>query len=375
MAAAAAAAAAAVDDSSDDEDEDKYAEKADVAGQKLDTKSRITVRNLRIREDTAKYLRNLDVNSAHYDPKTRSMRQNPHTGKDASEVTYAGDNVMRFSGDVAKVAQLQAFAWQAEGRGKEVHLQANPTQAELLFKEYQTKKGDVSEAQKNSILEKYGGAEHLDAPPKELLLAETEHYVEYSQTGRLIKGQERARAKSKYEEDIFPLNHTTVWGSWWKNGKWGYGCCHATLRAAYCGGKASIEAALASHERLAQTTGTDGTEATGSAVASSSKKSLLDQYVQRASAEGSNMSRSELPTKTRLGESTAIMDSNKLNDALNAERKRKNLLDTELDDRRRGKTKYNSFKDTGELTEEQLEAYRMERQRGEDPMANYVDNE
>ncbi|KAH9273167.1 hypothetical protein BASA83_004456 [Batrachochytrium salamandrivorans] len=273
MAAAAAAAAAAVDDSSDDEDEDKYAEKADVAGQKLDTKSRITVRNLRIREDTAKYLRNLDVNSAHYDPKTRSMRQNPHTGKDASEVTYAGDNVMRFSGDVARVAQLQAFAWQAEGRGKEVHLQANPTQAALLFKEYQTKKGDVSEAQKNSILEKYGGAEHLDAPPKELLLAETEHYVEYSQTGRLIKGQERARAKSKYEEDIFPLNHTTVWGSWWKNGKWG------------------------------------------------------------------------------------------------------NLLDTELDDRRRGKTKYNSFKDTGELTEEQLEAYRMERQRGEDPMANYVDNE
>ncbi|GMP94491.1 hypothetical protein CsSME_00043938 [Camellia sinensis var. sinensis] len=29
-----------------------------------------TVRNLRIREDTAKYLLNLDVNSAHYDPKT-----------------------------------------------------------------------------------------------------------------------------------------------------------------------------------------------------------------------------------------------------------------------------------------------------------------
>lgn len=30
-----------------------------------------SVRNLRIREDTAKYLLNLDMNSAYYDPKTR----------------------------------------------------------------------------------------------------------------------------------------------------------------------------------------------------------------------------------------------------------------------------------------------------------------
>lgn len=44
----------------------------------VDSKQRITVRNLRIREDTAKYLRNLDPNSAYYDPKTRSMRDNPN---------------------------------------------------------------------------------------------------------------------------------------------------------------------------------------------------------------------------------------------------------------------------------------------------------
>ena len=30
-----------------------------------------SVRNLRIREDTAKYLLNLDLSSAHYDPKSR----------------------------------------------------------------------------------------------------------------------------------------------------------------------------------------------------------------------------------------------------------------------------------------------------------------
>ena len=61
----------------------------DMVGTKVDAAERYTVRNLRIREDTAKYLRNLDPNSAHYDPKTRSMRKNPyeHSGKAEDEVS------------------------------------------------------------------------------------------------------------------------------------------------------------------------------------------------------------------------------------------------------------------------------------------------
>lgn len=43
-------------------------------------KPKTTTRNLRIREDTAKYLVNLDVNSAYYCPKSRSMRENPRAG-------------------------------------------------------------------------------------------------------------------------------------------------------------------------------------------------------------------------------------------------------------------------------------------------------
>jgi len=38
----------------DEDDEDKYAEDVDMPGQKFESKQRITVRNLRIREDTAK---------------------------------------------------------------------------------------------------------------------------------------------------------------------------------------------------------------------------------------------------------------------------------------------------------------------------------
>jgi pre-mRNA-processing factor SLU7 len=68
-----------------------------LIGTKVDAAERYTVRNLRIREDTAKYLRNLDPNSAHYDPKTRAMRKNPYeqSGAKDEEVEYAGDNFMR----------------------------------------------------------------------------------------------------------------------------------------------------------------------------------------------------------------------------------------------------------------------------------------
>ena len=78
-------------------------------GQKFDSKTRTTVRNLRIREDTAKYLHNLDLNSAFYDPKTRSMRENPfksNAGPDAAK--YPGENFVRHTGDVKKFAHAQS---------------------------------------------------------------------------------------------------------------------------------------------------------------------------------------------------------------------------------------------------------------------------
>ena len=77
----------------DDVDEDKYAESADAVGQKLDTKTRVTVRNLRIREDTAKYLINLDIDSSHYDPKTRAMRDAPEEGVRPEDVSEADAEV------------------------------------------------------------------------------------------------------------------------------------------------------------------------------------------------------------------------------------------------------------------------------------------
>jgi pre-mRNA-processing factor SLU7 len=59
----------------------------------------------------------------------------------------------------------------------------------------------LKETSKVSILAKYGGEKYLERAPKELLQGQTEDYVEYSRTGQVVKGRERAKAKSKYPED------------------------------------------------------------------------------------------------------------------------------------------------------------------------------
>ncbi|KAF7727508.1 mRNA splicing protein [Apophysomyces ossiformis] len=237
---------AGLSDDEEEDDEDKYADGADMPGQHVNQKTRTTIRNLRIREDTAKYLLNLNPESAYYDPKTRSMRENPLKDKSTDDIHFAGDNFVRYSGETLEMATVQLFAWQASERGNDVHLQANPTQAAILHKDYQSKKGEVRESTQKSILEKYGGAEHLESVPKELLLAQNENYVEYSRTGKIIKGQERAKPRSKYEEDVFVNNHTSVWGSYWSDGSWGYNCCRSFVRNSYCTGAAGVEAQKAS---------------------------------------------------------------------------------------------------------------------------------
>lgn len=70
----------------------RQARQGGVGGAEMKT----TVRNLRIREDTPKYLRNLDLDSAFYDPKSRSMRLNPLPHENPENLAYAGDNFVRY---------------------------------------------------------------------------------------------------------------------------------------------------------------------------------------------------------------------------------------------------------------------------------------
>ncbi|SPO24165.1 related to step II splicing factor SLU7 [Ustilago trichophora] len=294
---------------SDDSDEDKYADKADAVGQKVDTEKRMTIRNLRIREDRAKYLYNLDVNSAYYDPKTRTMREAPNPNIRPEDAEYAGDNFARAQGsDSGALANLQLFSWQAEARGNDLNLQANPTANERQYREFQQRKEKLRESNKGSILDKYGGAEHFDALPKELLTGQTEQYVEYNQAGKIVKGLEKVVARSKWEEGVLENNHTQVWGSWYDmvGAQWGYGCCRSTVWNSYCTGKAGIEAAMAS---LAGPAAEASGSGSGSGTEEKSKQKEKEKEKESAKEGKRKRGRSRSPSRSSRSRSSSTNTS------------------------------------------------------------------
>lgn len=313
---------------------------------------KVTVRNLRIREDTAKYLRNLNPNSAYYDPKTRSMRDNPNPELNPEDSAFIGDNAVRFTGDAQKFASQQLFAWEAYQKGSEVHEIANPSQAEFLKKQYEERKAALEKEKSRKIVDKYGGQEHLAAPPKELLLAQSESYVEYSRDGRVVKGLERAPVRSKYVEDALENNHTSIWGSWFDRSEmtWGYACCHSKVRKSYC-------------------TGEEGKMALEAAKIVATERAMLPPT--KAGDQGSSTNDSGIRKRSEMyGENlTPELDAKRLKKAM--KKVAKEQREAETDDKKR---KYNSMGNY-EVNAEEMEAYKLLKARGDDPMAKMLGSE
>jgi pre-mRNA-processing factor SLU7 len=429
------------DDSSDDEfvqrDEDarvhtsRLARQGGVGGAQM----KVTARNLRIREDTAKYLRNLNPNSAYYDPKSRSMRDNP-TPQLGSEAAYVGDNFVRISGDAIKLAETQLFAWDAAeqqqdgsssaaaanndgattsvgGAIADLHPQANPTQAEMLQRQHKSKTANVKLEQKKAVLAKYGGGEYLDgsdglakaitadtngngsskmkgglakhqeattaaaaslaaAQERKIRFGVSTSTEEYTRDGR-IKGDKdqdknikRVAIPSKYEEDIWLNGHVTVWGSYFHVGafKWGYADDHSLIKNSYCTGENGRRANDEANEMQY------GTGVAGSAALAQARGMLqhANSKLLQAAA-GSNALR--LNNSSQLygeadAKATANLDPNKLQQALTKEDLRLQQEQREKDDRKR---KYNSVDTQVDVTEEEMEAYRLRKERSSDPMA------
>jgi len=317
----------------DEEDEDKYAEESEMPGQTYDAANRISTRNLRIREDTAKYLVNLDLDSARYDPKTRTMVDKGATS-DAAAVMVTEENVVRSSGDAAEFEKMQKMAWESQERGdkSKLHLQANPTEAEHLKKKQAEEAEAKRAAQRKMLLDKYGGAEHLDVKPP--VLEEEERYVEYTETGQ-IKGKEQTKPKSKYVEDKYNNNHTSVWGSWWENFKWGYACCHSSIKNSYCTGEEGIKA---SEDARKMRLGLLGPREVKHPEEREKPKQITDGTEVVVEEE-----KIEDEKKTDLIGSKDVA----------AKRKLQHML--------------------GGVTEEEMENYKKQQRRHDDPMANFVD--
>jgi len=292
---------------------------------------------------------------------------------------------------------------------------------------------------KKELLEKYGGEEHMEAP-RELLLSQNENYVEYTRDGRILKGRDRAYVKSKYEEDILPGNHSSIWGSWYDvaSHQWGYACCRQYLKHAYClpiknqdavedagagdeaaaadGGAAAaapieiVDGGAAESAAPAAATGGDGSSDSSSSSDSSgsddedkaankekkesgSKKRSAALAGLQLGADGGSAASSSAPAaesseaaahklndkrSSAYGhnlEDVAEFDKAKVKAALAAEKKRRKetkQVATLDDERNRKYGGMESHNDSGEISAEELEAYRMSKSRGDDPMAKFV---
>lgn len=324
------------------EDGDKYAEESEMPGQTYDSAARISTRNLRIREDTAKYLLNLDLDSAKYDPKTRTMVDKGATS-DRAAALVEEEEFIRSSGDAEEFERLQKAAWESQERGdrQKLHLQANPTEAEALRRRITKEKSEAAEKKRKELLEKYGGAEHLEKAPE---VEEKEAYVEYTETGQ-IKGAPKPKHKSMYAEDVLIGNHTEVWGSWWENFRWGYACCHSLTKNSYCTGEDGIKAA---EEANAMRLG-------------------LVQPKERKQIENGEAKEEEVPVEdTRRARESEYAEKESAGVGLTAKGGDKGTEENE------GKRKVEMM--LGGVTEEDMESYHKAKRIHDDPMANFVDS-
>lgn len=316
-----------------EEEEAKYAEESDMGRQQS-----TATRNLRIREDTAKYLLNLDLDSAKYDPKTRSM-VDMGAQADQAAALVAEDNFMRASGDAAEFERAQKYAWESQERGDKdkTHLQANPTSGEYFRRKEKEDSNTKREAEQKILLQKYGGEEYLQPLQlRDMAVIENENYVEYDASGA-IRGAPKVETTSKYLEDVLVNNHKSVWGSWWENFQWGYDCCHSTVKNSYCTGE---EGKLAFEEaRNARIGGELEEIASGKSIQRINKPDSASNVDEELGAR-------EKGTTERRPEAEGISE---------ARVKKRSLTEMK-----------------GGVSEEELEAYKRSRRVADDPMAEFL---
>lgn len=213
------------------------------------TKSSLSIRQ---KNDMAKYLVNLDEDAPAYDPKSRSMPGNPNTEIADNVQSFKGDNYNKFTGDTLEFIDQDKFAWDHVRRhGSELNSVAMPTLTEMLHKKSKANSSLMRGKLFEEIAKRYGGADHFKEQIGDLI-ASKESYVEYDQQGKIIsKNLSEKQGKSKYPEDVFPQDHSSVWGSWWnKELGWGFACCHGTDRNAICPGDKGKKLAIIKEYRI-----------------------------------------------------------------------------------------------------------------------------
>ena len=198
-----------------------------------------TSKSLHVGGDYSKYLFNLALNSAYYDAKSRSMREDPNPGS-LDLHSFKGDNYIRNTGDTVKLVQLESFIREANEKNKDLNLNnvAMPSQAELFHKYVNDTKGNFRSNVLKKIISKYGGEEHLKVPDNILPDKDNDQQQFDDNVNDDNFNINKARVKSVYTEDVYLNNHCSVWGSFYNdNFGWGFKCCLSFDKNSWCKGE------------------------------------------------------------------------------------------------------------------------------------------
>lgn len=168
---------------------------------------------------------------------------NPHVPDEMQD--FKGDNYYRYTGDTVKFNSQDRFAWDHAKKNKsELNSVAMPTLTEMMYSKNKDRSSRMKGALHDSLTQRYGGNEHYETENIEHNYG-YDGYQEFDTKGEMIKRLEDQTVRSRYPEDEFVNDHTTVWGSRWnKTLKWGYQCCHSNEKYSNCLGRRGMKLAV-----------------------------------------------------------------------------------------------------------------------------------
>lgn len=191
--------------------------------------------------------------------------------------------------------------------------------------------------------------------------------------------------RSRYEEDVHPSNHTSVWGSYWEAGEWGYKCCCSVVQNSYCTGKSGVAPSTnipdlgkilpvvendtpEFNNKLKNTVVENESIISHGSLSSSSSESD-DKSKEKSKKNKKKKKKKKKNKNKKKTNEEEVKDA--LKKALEKEDERLKEVDRimNMDERKRP---YNSMYEVSKPTDDEIEAYHMKKRRDEDPMANFV---
>lgn len=209
-------------------------------------------KTIRDRQDIPAYIQNISMGGkiAYKSPSTGAM--NPNNGI----VNDRGQFVRYLAGDTDAFKRIQQFAWDQNNqyealKEKEMFrerlqgavdgssdvsthipvdlnlsMEASPTLMLIKAQEHETEKQRLSDHKKKALADKYGGLDLL----RKAVITERVH----TKMSTSVDLDTEGLKKSHYAERVYPRDHSSIWGSFYNDGKWGYACCKQTERNVDC---------------------------------------------------------------------------------------------------------------------------------------------